>query len=480
VATHLLSAAFNRYAKILSTPRQATLGGTALHINVDILDPSGDVLGVNTSYVYNVSFDTSASPTVQVVSRTSFGAIYALETISQLIDVTDAGEFTVCSSEGQINDYPRFNWRGLMIDTGRRFFPKALVERILDAMSYSKMNVLHLHFAEEGGFRVESKVYPELTKGVRHYTQEELKEMLEYARVRGIRIVPETDLPMHSSDLRPLEKHGLSFCNSTVQVELYNNPANNNTARVIKALLTEMMQLFPDQVFHIGTDEMIAAPKYPDAGPCTVANIRSFEQQLIQHVRASGKLPMAWHDVLTTSGAAIPFRGELILDTWYAARDFGAFNATALGYQAVENSFMYIVPGNNKPGMNETSVWTALWRDIAPGFSDEQMTLMLGGEVSVWCNDYCSWIGRYGWVIIESSIDWILALTLTLTLTSRHQRSHYVRYPCWKGGAWRWCLHEQQLHCRLQQRRCLRGVDPLDHVAEDSSRRWQLLELCSR
>jgi hexosaminidase len=83
-----------------------------------------------------------------------------------------------------------------------------------------------------------------------------VKELIEYARLRGVRVVPEMDLPMHSSELRPLEKYGVTYCNSAVKVALYNDPANNNTARVITRLMSEMMQLFRDEVFHIGTDEV--------------------------------------------------------------------------------------------------------------------------------------------------------------------------------------------------------------------------------
>jgi hypothetical protein len=162
--TPLMAAAFNRYAKILQLPpndrTNSSAPGPTLQVNFIVLDPAIVDLGINTSYSYNISFDAKSSPSVRVVSDTSFGAMYALETLSQLIEVQTADQISICSSAFTINDSPSFKWRGILIDTGRRFFPKALLEQILDAMSYSKMNVLHLHFAEEGGFRVESKVHP--------------------------------------------------------------------------------------------------------------------------------------------------------------------------------------------------------------------------------------------------------------------------------------------------------------------------------
>ena len=181
-------------------------------------------------------------------------------------------------------------------------------------------------------------------------------------------------------------------------MELYNNPANNNTARVLKTLLTEMMSLFPDPVFHIGTDEMIPAETYPSAGPCTTANLRGLEQDLLAHVKASGKVPMAWQDVLVDSGAAVGQAGTVILDTWhkYGKPSFGAGNATALGFEAVESSGMYLVPHAEIDTIREADAFGLLWRDIAAGFTPQQLQLMLGGEVSFWCNNWCSWVGRYG------------------------------------------------------------------------------------
>merc|ERR1711871_1829501 len=99
---------------------------------------------------------------------------------------------------------------------------------------------------------------------------------------RGIRIVGEMDLPMHSSDLAPLKQRGMEFCDQAVPVELYNNPANNRTQMLLRALLEEMTGLFPDGVFHIGTDEIIERNKtgHNNTGHCTIAQIADLEQFL--------------------------------------------------------------------------------------------------------------------------------------------------------------------------------------------------------
>ena len=406
-----LAASFARYESLLLGRAEPTSGtginptaaATALHVDAVVLTDSLE-LGVNTDYAYNVSLQPNTDPTVRqatvvIRAQTVYGAIYGLETLSQMVQ-RGAGPSppTLCARQIRVVDWAAFRWRGLMLDTGRRFFPVPLVKQILDAMGYSKMNVLHLHFGEEGGFRVQSLSFPELTAAVRHYTQPEIVELVEYARLRGVRIVPEIDLPMHSSDLQPLEQYGLEFCNSSVRVEVFNNPRTNGSVTVLKRLLSEMMDLFPDPVFHIGADEVVVAEKYPEAGKCTTANLRDLQRQLLSHVYAHGKQPMAWHDIFVSTGAAQGWEGSLILDTWHkfsskaSVAPFGASNATALGFEAVESSGMYIVPNAHGVGAN----WTSLWTDIGAGFGDEQRHKMLGGEVSFWGNDYCSWIGHYG------------------------------------------------------------------------------------
>ena len=101
-----------------------------------------------------------------------------------------------------IDDQPRFPWRGLMLDVGRHFQPLDVVYRTLDGMEAVKMNVFHWHLSEDQGFRVESKIYPLLQEkgsdGL-FYTQEQIRNVIEYARDRGIRVVPEFDMPGHAT-----------------------------------------------------------------------------------------------------------------------------------------------------------------------------------------------------------------------------------------------------------------------------------------
>jgi hexosaminidase len=127
------------------------------------------------------------------------GALHGLETLLQLLTKNKNGEFYFPLVS--IHDAPRFSWRGLMIDVSRHFSPVDVLKRNIDAMAAVKMNVLHLHLTDNEGFRVESKMFPQLhMKGSNgdYYTQAQIKDLISFAEERGIIIVPEFDMPGHT------------------------------------------------------------------------------------------------------------------------------------------------------------------------------------------------------------------------------------------------------------------------------------------
>ncbi|HKQ52628.1 MAG TPA: family 20 glycosylhydrolase, partial [Pyrinomonadaceae bacterium] len=152
------------------------------------------------------SVDEDESYTLDVTDRqavlrapTVVGALRGLETFLQLL-TSDREGFYVPAV--QIRDSPRFRWRGLLIDIGRHYQPMAVLKRNLDAMAAVKLNVLHWHLTEDQGFRIESKKFPKLHQlgsDGQFYTQEQAREVIEYARMRGIRVVPEFDMPGHAT-----------------------------------------------------------------------------------------------------------------------------------------------------------------------------------------------------------------------------------------------------------------------------------------
>ncbi|MGA8111143.1 MAG: family 20 glycosylhydrolase, partial [Acidobacteriaceae bacterium] len=132
-------------------------------------------------------------------AATDVGAMRGLETFLQLVQSDGQGWWLPAVS---IQDSPRFRWRGLMIDCSRHFEPVGVIERTLDGMAAVKMNVFHWHLTDDQGFRIESKIFPKLTadgSDGQYYTQQQAREVVAYARSLGIRVVPEFDIPGHST-----------------------------------------------------------------------------------------------------------------------------------------------------------------------------------------------------------------------------------------------------------------------------------------
>src|SRR5215469_12048932 len=167
--------------------------GVTLRVNCQGRGSEDPVLGEDESYRLEV---TPAAALLK--ANTVTGALRGLETFAQLI-VPGPHGFQVPTV--QIEDYPRFPWRGLMLDAARHWMPVPVVERNLDAMAAVKLNVFHWHLSDDQGFRVESKRYPKLQQlgsDGNFYTQQQIRDVVEYAKARGIRVVPEFDIPGHT------------------------------------------------------------------------------------------------------------------------------------------------------------------------------------------------------------------------------------------------------------------------------------------
>ena len=233
-----------------------TSAASTLVIDVDGAGEAIQSLDENESYTL-----TATSGNVTIHAATVVGAMRGMTTLLQLIQ-SDASNFVVPAVT--IDDSPRFRWRGLMIDVGRHFEPVAVIKRNLDAMAAVKLNVFHWHLTEDQGFRIESKVYPLLQeKGSNglYYTQQQVKDVIDYARDRGIRVVPEFDMPGHtrawlvghpelSSDPGPYTIRR-EFGVEAVAMD----PTKESTYQLLDAFFGEMATIFPDPYLHLGGDE---------------------------------------------------------------------------------------------------------------------------------------------------------------------------------------------------------------------------------
>src|SRR5205085_11376149 len=192
---------------------------------------------------------------------TVVGALRGLETFLQLLESDREGYFIPAV---QIQDQPRFRWRGLLIDIGRHYEPMEVIKRNLDAMAALKLNVFHWHLTEDQGFRIESKKFPKLhqigSDGL-YYTQDEAREVINYARERGIRVVPEFDIPGHATSWL-VGYPELGSAPGPYQIErrpgIFEpalDPTREEVYKFLDQFLGEMAALFPDAYMHIGGDE---------------------------------------------------------------------------------------------------------------------------------------------------------------------------------------------------------------------------------
>lgn len=238
--------------------------------------------GVNESYTLDVSAKEHAA-TLQAASVV--GALRALETLSQLVvpvDRDEGGGYVLPFAPWAIMDKPEHSWRGLMLDTSRRFYPMDQIMTFVDAMAQHKLNVLHWHVTDAVSLPLVSTTFPNLTLGAFSndavYTPRQVEELLAYAKDRGVRVVLELDMPGHNWAYSVAFPHLFANCSGEkglpVQTEFWQDafdPTQPALYTMIDQLLTEMAGRFPDNIMHLGGVRylwwLVAAP--PVAPPLT-------------------------------------------------------------------------------------------------------------------------------------------------------------------------------------------------------------------
>src|SRR5579872_2928092 len=255
---HSLQAEVQRFTTVLSRitgiPFLPKAGDTpTLTVHADRGREAIQKLGEDESYELTVS-----GAGAQLNAPTALGAIRGLQTFLQLVEITPSG---FAAPAVTIKDQPRFQWRGLMMDVSRHFIPIDVLKRNIDGMAAVKMNVLHWHLSDDQGFRVESKRFPKLTgdgsDGL-YYTQAEIRDVIEYAHQRGIRVMPEFDMPGHSRSW-VVGYPDLASGPGPFTLESGDpiiDPTRESTYKFLDKFIEEMARLFPDAYFHIGGDEV--------------------------------------------------------------------------------------------------------------------------------------------------------------------------------------------------------------------------------
>ena len=346
--------------------------------------PAMPTLGEDESYTLDVT-----ATGARLKAPTVTGALRGLATFAQLVTTGPAG-FAVAAVH--IEDKPRFPWRGLMIDTARHFMPLELIERNLDAMAAVKLNVFHWHLSDDQGFRVESKRYPRLQEfgsDGRYYTQDELRHIVEYARDRGIRVIPEFDIPAHTQSWFPgypelAAVPGQYTIGRTWGVyDPVMDPTKESTYQFLEAFLAEMAAIFPDPYFHIGGDEV--NPKQWNASAPIQAFAREhkldgahglqayFNQRIVKILERNGKIMVGWDEILHPD---LP--KTAVIQSWRGAKALA--DAAMQGHRGILSWGYYLDHLNPASQIYANDPLSGPAGELKP----EQAAMILGGEACIW------------------------------------------------------------------------------------------------
>ncbi len=354
----------------------------SLQIHVDHGREQVQKLAEGESYELTVS-DSGA----KLTAPTPLGVLHGLETFLQLVQPSATG-FSVPAVT--IKDQPRFPWRGLMFDVSRHFIPIDVLKRNLDAMAAVKMNVLHWHLSDDQGFRVESKKFPKLTgmgaDGM-YYTQDEIREFIAYAHDRGIRVMPEFDIPGHSRawflGYPELSSGPGPYTLEGGGIDPIMDPTQESTYKFLEKFIAEMAKLFPDAYFHIGGDEVNG--KQWDANPKIQAFIHAhnmknnqdlqayFNQRLQKIVNKNHKIMIGWDEILHPD---LP--KTITVQSWRGQKSLA--EAAKQGYSGLLSFGYYLDlmwPASRHYAVDPMS-------GEAANLNPEEQKLILGGEACQW------------------------------------------------------------------------------------------------
>ena len=353
-------------------------------------------IGLHEDESYNLEINSGK---ITINAKSDLGALHALETLLQLLQNNSNSYYFPTAV---ISDFPRFSWRGLMIDAARHFQPVDVIKRNLDAMAAMKMNVFHWHLVDDQGWRIEMKKHRKLTQLASDgdfYTQEEIKNIVKYADERGIMIVPEIDVPGHASAILTAYPEIGSKINpdkTTYSIErnagIFTptlDPSNPKTYQLLSEIFDEVCPLFSGKYFHIGGDEnegedWDSNPKIQEFKKkkklATNHELQTyFTMQLIPMLKKHNKELMGWEEIMTKNMSK-----DAIIHSWKGPNEGvpttqSLVNAVKNGYKTVLSNGYYVdlMQGVENHYLNDPMPKNS-------NLSTEEKTRILGGEATMW------------------------------------------------------------------------------------------------
>ena len=340
---------------------------------------------------------------VEIITGGPAGAFYAFQTVRQLMETEDGGKKIPAV---KIEDYPEFQWRGLMLDCSRTFLPVDYLKKQIDLLSFYKMNVLHLHLTDDQGWRLEIKKYPELTSVCAQYapkytnqkggfyTQEEMKELVDYAAKRHVTLVPEIEMPGHSSEIFAAYPE-LSCTGEKSEIfPFFSGPGvksdilcagKEEVFEFLENVIDEVIEIFPSEFIHVGGDE---APKtrwkecadcqkrLQEEGLADEHELQSyFISRMTEYIHSKGRKVIGWDEILEgglAEGAAVM--------SWRGIK--GGIEAAHQGHQVVMSptSHCYIDYSHSTTSVEKIYSFNPVPEEL----EKEQSHFILGGQANMW------------------------------------------------------------------------------------------------
>ncbi|XP_060082425.1 beta-hexosaminidase subunit beta-like [Ylistrum balloti] len=371
-----------------------------LQIHVDNSSCQGyPYLGMNESYTLKVDRHSILR------ANTVWGALRGLETFSQLLYTFPTGQVRINKTE--IFDEPRFPHRGIMLDTARHFIPVPILLQNLDAMSYNKFNVFHWHIVDDQSFPYQSIKFPGLSqKGayspVHVYSQKDIQRVLQYARLRGIRVIVEFDTPGHTQSWGKFNRDLLTPCwndgekgkakyGRHGEYEIM-NPMLNSTFAFLEELFSEVTSVFPDDYIHLGMDEAYhhCWASNPDVADfltrelgLNASDFSGMEQYYIRRtldiVSNTQKKAIIWEDPIEVGLEADK---DVLVEVWKNKQKWSSnmLNVVQRGYSAILSSCWYL------NYIQYGQQWRQYYECDPHNFSGtaQDKSRVLGGEACLW------------------------------------------------------------------------------------------------
>ncbi len=396
----LLSSSLGRTVPL----RIAAGSGTRNAIRLSLSAPGG--LGPE-------GYEMIVSPhTVRISAGTAAGLFYGVQTLRQMlppeIESPTPGKKRMEVPCVSIRDNPRFSWRGLMLDCSRTFLPLAYVERTIDRMALYKLNVLHLHLTDDQGWRLEIKGYPKLTTvgarfadryggGGGYYSQQEMRELITYAKERNITVVPEIEMPGHS--LAALAAYPELACDLPTRQIFEVHPfwegtlkfspplcaGNDRVFEMFGEILSEVVELFPSEFIHVGGDEVPkdswskcprCQARIKGEGLKDVEELQSyFTRRIEKMIAAKGRRLIGWDEII--QGGLAP--GATVM-SWRGTE--GGVAAANLGHDVVMTPNGYCYFDYTYHTTPTEKVYS--YDPVPKEFTDAMAKHILGVQASMW------------------------------------------------------------------------------------------------